>query len=245
MCYVRLTTERPSNDGRSSAHRDWVTPTLIHTQHYNVLRTTYGENIWATTERSSAMGLGTPTLGQTQHYNVLRATYHQTSEPTTEGHPHGIGYPSLSVKLNTVTCYARLTTKHPSNDRSSSATGLGTPHTESNSTSFLDMFGGHCIYCHICTAMWPYSIHNYHCFFTEEEPCQKGWAVCALGLPLRANKFGNGAHHVTPYSLYFGEIVYMHIFTPIVYGKFAWSHVANLCPSFQNINLGNSYKFMD
>ena len=65
--------------------------------------------------------------------NVLRATYRKTSEQRRKVIHTGIGYPPLSVKFSTVTCYARLTAKHPSNGARSSTPGLGTP-SRSNST---------------------------------------------------------------------------------------------------------------
>ena len=55
-----------------------------------------------------------PPLGQIQHCNVLRATYRKTSEQRRKVIHTGIGYPPLSVKFDTVTCYVRLTAKHPS-----------------------------------------------------------------------------------------------------------------------------------
>ena len=68
-----------------------------------------------------------PHLGQIQHCNVLHATYRKTSEQQCKVIHTGIGYPPLSVKFNTVTCYARLTAKHPSNGARSSTPGLGNP----------------------------------------------------------------------------------------------------------------------
>ena len=58
-------------------------------------------------------------------------------------------------------------------------------------------------------------------FFTRGEPRQKGRARFALGIPSGLSKFGNGAHCVTPYSPYSDDVVYMHTFTLVVYGKFA------------------------
>ena len=57
-----------------------------------------------------------PTLSQTQHYNVLCATCYKTSEHQRKVIHTRIGYPPHSVKLNIVTCYVRLTSKHLSND---------------------------------------------------------------------------------------------------------------------------------
>ena len=74
-------------------------------------------------------------------------------------------------------------------------------------------------------------------FFTQGEPCQKGWAGFALGIPLGLSKFGNSAHCVTMYSPYSGDTVYMHTFTPAGYGKFAWFPVAKSCPSFPKLHI--------
>ena len=64
----------------------------------------------------STPGLGTPKLSQTQNYNVLRATYRKTSEQRQKVIYTRVGYPTHSVKLNTVTCYVGLAAKHPNND---------------------------------------------------------------------------------------------------------------------------------
>ena len=77
--------------------------------------------------KSSTPGLGTPTLGQTQHCNVLRAICRRTSEHRRKVIHTGVGYPPHSVKLNTVTCYARFAAEHPSTEGKSSTPGLGTP----------------------------------------------------------------------------------------------------------------------
>ena len=136
-------------------------PTLSQTQHYNALRSTYLK----TSEQQQKVihtGVGYPTLGQTQHYNVLHADYLKTSEQQQKVIHTGVGYPPHSVKLNTVMCYARITSKHLSNNRRSSTPGLGTPHTRSNSTPSLDSSGGHRIYRHIsvvgCDRM-DYGVH--------------------------------------------------------------------------------------
>ena len=84
--------------------------------------------------RSSIQRLATTTLGQTQHCNVLCVPRRKTSEQRRKIIHMGVGYPPHSVKLNTITSYMRLTSKHPSNDGGSSTPGLGTLYTRLNST---------------------------------------------------------------------------------------------------------------
>ena len=107
------------------------------------------QNIRATMEGDPHRGWVPPTLDQTQHCNVLRATYLKTSEQRRKVDHTGVGYPPHSIILNTVTCYMRLFSKHPSTEGKSSTPRLGTPHTQSNSTPSPDTSGGHRIYRHI------------------------------------------------------------------------------------------------
>ena len=82
------------------------------------------------------------TLGQTQHCNVLRTTYRKASKQGLKVIHIGVGYPTHSVKLNTIMCYAQLTTKHSSNDWRMSTSGWVNP-SQSNSTPSPDMLKGH------------------------------------------------------------------------------------------------------
>ena len=88
------------------------------------------------------------------------------------------------------------------------------------------------IYYRISMAVQPYAIHNYRHFFTQEEPCQKGWARFALVILSVPRKFGNGAHRVTPYSPCSDKLVYIHTLKHTVYGRFQASRVAKSFPSF-------------
>ena len=87
----------------------------------------FPQNIRAPKESHPHWGWVPPTLGQTQHCNVLHATYLKTSEEQRKVIHTGVGYPPHSVKLNTITCYTRLSSKRPSNDGRSTTPGLGTP----------------------------------------------------------------------------------------------------------------------
>ena len=75
-----------------------------------------------------------PPLGQTHQWNVLRVTCCKKSKQALKVIHIGIGYPPHSVKLNTVMCCVQIATKHLSKDGKSSISGLGAPHTQSNST---------------------------------------------------------------------------------------------------------------
>ena len=59
----------------------------------------------------------------------VHATYLKTSEQRRKVSHTGVGYPPHSVKLNTVTCYVRLTAKHPTNDEGQPHRGWVPPHS--------------------------------------------------------------------------------------------------------------------